>query len=305
MRFKKRLIDWIVFAGIKGLMIVAAIVPFRLAVATGGLLGRLAYYSVIKHREKTLKNLRIAFGSGGNENKIKAIAVKCFENLGRGICELVCLRWKGLDYIQNAITIEGEGYLKEALAQGRGLIAITAHLGNWELLGISMAQRGYQVSVIAAPLHNKRLGEVANAYRAHFNVETIIRGERSSARKIIRSLRENRILGVLLDQDVDSDGVYVDFFGKKAYTPSGITSLALRFDIPVLTIFIVREDEFRHRIIINKPQGLKKSGDMKSDILYNTVIFTDIIESYIRAYPGQWVWMHNRWRMARKARTDR
>lgn len=302
MRFKKRFLDWIVFSGLKTLIIVAAIFPYKLGVVTGGLLGRLAYHLLERHREKTLKNLRFAFGGEREEGEIAGIAAACFENLGRGVFELLCLRWRGLNSVQKTIAVEGEGLLKEALDFGKGLILITAHIGNWELLGILLAQKGYQLSVIAAPSHNKRLREITNTYRSHFNVETITRGERSSARKIIRSLRENRILGVLLDQDIDSEGVYVDFFGRRAYTPSGITSLALRFSIPVLMIFIVREGKYRHRIIINKPEGLRKSGDMKSDILHNTAIFTNIIESYVRAYPGQWVWMHNRWRMAGRAR---
>lgn len=299
MRFKKRLLDWTVIAGVKTLIVVSAIFPYRLGVAIGSLLGRLAYHLLKRHREKALKNLRFAFGPERDEGKIRGVAIDCFENLGRGVFELLCLRWRGLDNLQRSITIEGEWHLKEALDLGKGVIGITAHIGNWELLGILLAQKGYQVSVIAAPLHNKRLGEIADTYRSHFNIETITRGERSSARKIFRSLHENRILGLLLDQDIDGDGVYVDFFGKKAYTPSGVTSLALRFDIPVLITFIVREDKYRHRIIINKPEGLRKSKDMKSDILYNTTILTAIIESYVRAYPGQWVWMHDRWYRAR------
>lgn len=298
MRFKnkKRYLDGIVLAGLKTLMIAGAIVPYKMGVVIGGLTGRLAYYLLARHRKKTIENLRFAFKGEMDEEEIGSTATACFENLGRSLFELLCIRWSGLKNIQRSITVEGEGYLKEALNLGKGLILITAHIGNWELLGMLLAQMGYKLSVIAAPSKNIRLGEVTNAYRSRFNIETIIRGEHSSARKIIRSLRENRVLGVLLDQDIESDGVYVDFFGKKAYTPTGITSLALRFNIPVLMIFMVREEGYRHRIIIDKPEGLRRSGDTKPDILHNTAIFTGIIESFIRKYPGQWVWMHNRWR---------
>ncbi|MBI5746969.1 MAG: lysophospholipid acyltransferase family protein [Nitrospirae bacterium] len=296
MRFKKRFIDGIVLTGLKTLLIAGAIVPYKMGVVIGGLLGRLACYLLIRHKKKTIENLRFAFKGEMDEEEIGRTANACFENLGKSLFELLCIRWRGLKNIQKSITVEGEGYLKEALNLGKGLILITAHIGNWELLGMLLAQMGYKLSVIAAPAKNIRLGEMTNAYRSRFNIETIIRGERLSARKIIKSFRDNGMLGVLLDQDIESDGIYVDFFGKKAYTPTGITSLALRFNIPVLMIFMLREEGYRHRIIINKPEGLRRSGDTKSDILHNTAIFTGIIESFIRKYPGQWVWMHDRWR---------
>ncbi|HLF86969.1 MAG TPA: hypothetical protein VI584_07790, partial [Nitrospiria bacterium] len=236
MRFKnkKRYLDGIILAGFKIFILTGAIVPYKIGVVIGGLSGRLAYYLLIRHKKKTVNNLRLAFRGQMDEEEIENTAIACFENLGRCLFELLCLRWRGLKDIQKSITVEGEGYLREALDLGKGLILITAHIGNWELLGMLLAQMGYKLSVIAAPSKNTRLGEMTNAYRSRFNVETIIRGEQTSARKIIKSLRENRVLGILLDQDIKSDGVYVDFFGKKAYTPSGITSLALRFDIPVL-----------------------------------------------------------------------
>ncbi len=297
---KKRYIDGIVLVGLKTLILAGAIVPYKMGVVIGGLLGRLACYLLVRHKKKTIKNLRIAFKGEMDEDEIESTAIACFENLGRSLFELLCIRWRGLKDVQKFISVEGEGYLKEALNLGKGIILITAHIGNWELLGMLLAQigykLGYKLSVIAAPSKNIRLGEMTNAYRSRFNIETIIRGEQTSARKIIKSLRDNGMLAVLLDQDIKSDGIYVDFFGKKAYTPTGITSLALRFNIPVLMIFMVREEGYRHRIIINKPEGLRRSGDTKSDILHNTAIFTGIIESFIRKYPGQWVWMHDRWR---------
>jgi KDO2-lipid IV(A) lauroyltransferase len=293
---KKRYIDGIVLAGLKTLILAGAIVPYKMGVVIGGLTGRLAYYLLVRHKKKTIENLRLAFKGEMDEEEIENTATACFENLGISLFELLCIRWSGLKKIQKSITVEGEGYLREALKLGKGLILITAHIGNWELLGMLLAHMGYKLSVIAAPSKNIRLGEMTNAYRSRFNIETIIRGEHSSARKIIRSLRENRVLGILLDQDIKSAGIYVDFFGKKAYTPSGITSLALRFDIPVLMIFIVREERYRHRVIVIKPEGLRRGEDIKSDINHNTAIFTAIIESFIRKYPGQWVWMHDRWR---------
>lgn len=293
---KKRYIDGIVLVGLKTLILAGAIVPYKMGVVIGGLLGRLACYLLVRHKKKTIENLRLAFKGEMDEDEIGTTAIACFENLGRSLFELLCIRWRGLKNIQKSITVEGEGYLKEALKLGKGLILITAHIGNWELLGMHLAQMGYKLSVIAAPSKNIQLGEMTNAYRSRFNIETIIRGEHSSARKIIRSLRENRVLGILLDQDIKSDGIYVDFFGKKAYTPSGITSLALRFDIPVLMIFMVREERYRHRVVVIKPEGLRRGEDIKSDVIHNTAMFTAIIESFIRKYPGQWVWMHDRWR---------
>jgi KDO2-lipid IV(A) lauroyltransferase len=197
--------------------------------------------------------------------------------------------------IDRFVTLEGEVKLKKAFSLKKGIVFVTAHFGNWELMGATLAIKGYPTNVIAAPLYDSRLDQIMNRYRLIHGVETITRGEGRGARKILAALKNNQILGLLIDQDIDADGVFVDFFHQKAFTPSGAASLALKSGAAVILGFIHREADGRHKIIFEGPLDLIRSGNLKQDVYDNTALFTRAIEEKIREHPDQWVWMHNRW----------
>jgi KDO2-lipid IV(A) lauroyltransferase len=109
-------------------------------------------------------------------------------------------------------------------------------------------------------------------------------------------LRKKEILGLLIDQDTQTNGVFVNFFNKKAYTPGGAAQLALKSGATTLMCFVTRLPNNRHRITIEKPMTLTKTDDYQKDIEVNTARFTSRIEEHIKQYPDQWVWMHRRWK---------
>jgi KDO2-lipid IV(A) lauroyltransferase len=134
--------------------------------------------------------------------------------------------------------------------------------------------------------------------RAAHGIETLVRNRPGYLKRLIVMLRRGGVVGLLIDQDTKTDGVFVPFFHREAYTPTGAASLALRTGASVVVGFIVREGRDRHRIVIQGPLTLPRSGDADRDVRDQTARFTKMIEDQVRRTPEQWIWMHRRWRRA-------
>lgn len=296
MKWSKRLVRNILLFFLKGIGALTRLLPWHLAVHLGGFLGTLAFYALPRERQRSLEGLRVAFGAEKSDGALSAIAKKNFCNLGKGLIEILNLKSLKRKQLETLILVEGEEYLKAAEAAGKGTILITGHIGNWELMAAALSIRGYRLHVIATPLYDPRIDELVIKLRAGFNIETISRGTPSSSRKILHVLRSKEILGLLIDQDTKVDGVFVNFFNKKAHTPAGAAQLALKSGAATLMCFVTRLPGDRHRITIEKPMRLVKSGDKSKDIEANTAMFTSRIEEHVKQFPDQWVWMHRRWK---------
>jgi KDO2-lipid IV(A) lauroyltransferase len=296
MRTGQRMLRLAIVWAVALLQTLAALLPWRPGVALGGWLGGLAYSLLPGARRRALTHLAVAFPDGGGETHHRAIARRSFVNLGRSAFEVLMLSRRSHPPIERLCAVEGEERLKAALAAGRGVIFLTGHFGNWELMAALVTRRGYPASVVATPVYDPRLDRLLVDARARHGVHTISRGSPSAARHLLSGLRRNAILGMLIDQDTDVDGVFVPFFGRPAYTPSGPSALALKTGAAVIFGFILREGGSRHRLILQGPIELIRTGDPARDIRENTARFTREIEQWIRSHPDHWVWMHNRWK---------
>lgn len=296
MTWSKRFVRNFLLLLLKLLGIFTRLLPWRLGVHFGGLLGMLAFYLLKRERQRSHEGLKVAFGTEKSERDLRIIARTNFCNLGKGLIEILNLHTLSKEQLETYISLEGEEYLKAATESGKGIILITGHIGNWELMAAVLSMRGYRLHVIAAPLYDPRIDELIIRLRADFKVETISRGSPSASRKILSVLRSKEILGLLIDQDTRVDGVFVNFFNKKAHTPAGAAQLALRSGAATMMCFVTRLPGDRHRISIEKPMHLYRSGNKAQDIENNTAMFTARIEEHIKQYPEQWVWMHRRWR---------
>jgi KDO2-lipid IV(A) lauroyltransferase len=261
----------------------------------GAVLGRFIFRILPRERKKALNSLQTAFPEK-SENERLLIAQKSFENLGKSFFELIFYSKNPHLPLDDFITVEGLEHFDQVLLQGKGVIAVTAHVGNWELLGMYIARKGYPVTAVAREINNEGIDQLMIEFRQKNGTPTILRkNDLGTVKRIIQTLRDNRLLAVLIDQDARVPAVFVDFFGKPARTPSGPVSIAMSTGTPILIGFIVREKDDRHRIII-KPAPIKELGEKKENVLHNTWIITQMVEEIIRQYPDQWVWMHRRWR---------
>jgi KDO2-lipid IV(A) lauroyltransferase len=291
MIISKRFSHYSVFLLLRGAVWLTRPLPWRFGVALGGMIGLLFFYCSGRYRRRSYENLKIAFGA--NEMALQ-IVKKSFVHLGKTLIELLKISSIDPNEINKLVSWEGEEYLQDA--KQNGILLVTGHIGNWELMGAALALRGYRLHAIAAPLHNPYIDRWMIDFRSRFGVETVSRGTPSSSRRILDALKKKEMLALLIDQDTKkADGVFVDFFNKKAYTPTGAAQLALRSDATAVTAFITRLPDGRHQITVEKPLILSITGDRKQDVETNTALLTTRIEQHIRCHPDQWVWMHQRW----------
>lgn len=292
MRKTQKFIRWLIYIDLKILHFVILLLPFRLSVWLGGRLGTLAYYILHQARHIVLGNLTRCFPEK-KPRQIKEIAKEVFSNQGKNLFEVLSLSKIDLSNVRNIVTAGGLDNLTDAFEQKKGVLILGAHIGNWELLGVYLSLVGYPINVIARRIYDERLNKILVDIREAKGIRCILRDE--SSHQVLRCLRKNQSLGVLIDQDTKVQGVFVDFFNRLAYTPQGLATIALRSGAVVVPGFIVRESN-KHKIIIKERIKLKRSGNETQDIKDNTQEFTKIIESMIRSYPSQWVWMHERWK---------
>jgi Kdo2-lipid IVA lauroyltransferase/acyltransferase len=274
---------------------VVQVLPYAFSVKIGGYLGALGYYLIRRARRETLENLRASL-KGLDEDEIRRIGRRVFVNQGKNAFELFSFPKLRREDLDKLIEIENKKVFEEALARGKGVLIASAHCGNWEMMGAGLAHLGFPINVIAKKIYLEALNDILVGLRESKGVKVILRSASDSAREILRSLRHNEAIGILIDQDTAVSGVFVDFFSRPAWTPGGLAAIALKTGAGVILALDVRLPDDRHRITIKGPIEMIKSGDKDKDVLENTRIITGMIESHISQYPEQWVWMHKRWK---------
>ena len=241
-------------------------------------------------------SLRIAFGRELNADERNRIIRRNFENLGMAMIELMYLMAHP-DLIASFMSIEGEEHLKRSLAKGRGVILVSAHFGNFPLMLLWLAQRGYPMNAIIRPTRDAKVEAYFQKQRKKLGLNTIYSQPRKTCvDQTIRALRRNEVVFIPLDQNFGSKGgVYVDFFGQKAATATGPVVFARRTGADLLPIFVIRRGE-GHHIVVEPPFELETRSSDEETVGVNVARITRLIEQYIRRYPHEWGWMHRRWK---------
>jgi KDO2-lipid IV(A) lauroyltransferase len=278
----------------RSLAYVFYLLPLSVGLAVARIAGLAAYFAVSKYRRIALANLREAFGSEKTEAELRSIARGVFQNLAMVAVEMVRFPRINRSNIDDYVKIENAGIVDESFRAGRGTIVLTAHFGNWELLAMTLRVKGYPGVAIGRKIYFHKYDQFLNRLRRVHDVNVIDR--ENSPRSFLKILKENRILGILADQDVDSvDGVFVDFFGRPAFTPAGPVVLAKVTGAKLIPVYLIREG-LHHRFVVERPIELADTGDKERDLVTNTQAWSNVLESYIRKHPDQWVWIHRRWK---------
>lgn len=292
---RKRIKNWLLFRLITALISFLNFLPRSTAISLAGFLGRLAYLIIRDARKRTITNLSRAFGKKFDKKELRRLGSRIFANLGKNVADAVRLKKMSWEDVEKITEIEGLEHFDTAYKTGKGVIGVTGHIGNFELIAAYFSLRGYRMSVVGRELYDPRLDRLLLRNRESVGLENI----QSSAgvKPIMRALKAGRFLGVLADQDSSRvRGVFVNFFGKPARTPAGPGLLSYKTGSPIIPMAILRKGRDRYKIIVKPKVELGFSGDREKDLIDVTQAYTRVLESIIREYPAQWLWMHDRWK---------
>jgi Kdo2-lipid IVA lauroyltransferase/acyltransferase len=261
-----------------------------------GFLGKVAYVFAAKSRARTRRNLKLAFGNEKAPGEIEKISRDVYVMLGKNVGDI--LRHAGvstLGDLEKFVVMKGFQNFEAANAKGKGVVFVACHMGAFELQITSMALRGLNFMVIGTPLKDKRLNDLMWKHRNRNGTNAVERDKATFP--MLKVLKSGGSVALLIDQDTKKvKSTFVNFFGMPASTPIGAALLALKTGAAVLPAFSHLGEDGKQHIEILSEIPLRNTGDEESDIMFNTQVYTDIIEARIRKYPSQWVWMHERWK---------
>lgn len=273
-----------------------AVLPLKISLKLGEILGILFFYFWRSRRKIAVENIQGAITRGAITTSIPAPSIikQNFKNLGKSVAEIIKVHYGFGDGIIRDIKISGEENLEKALQKQAGVIMITGHCGNWELIGLPIAATLTKMNVVVRKINNPYLDRMIVSTREKYGNKMIYKD--GALKKILGALKKNEAVGLLIDQSVVStEGVITDFLGKKAYTLKTPAIIARKTGSPVLTGFI-RRTENGHSLEIGKEIELDKSEDHDTAVFNDTVKFNTFIEDYIRQNPTEWLWIHRRWK---------
>ncbi|MFA4983957.1 MAG: lysophospholipid acyltransferase family protein [Candidatus Omnitrophota bacterium] len=270
----------------------ALALPIRKAYALAVLFSDLHYFFAWHDRRVTLQNLRAIFPQKSN-GEIRRIRKEIFRNFAKYLVDF--FRFSEIDraYIENNVRIENVRYIEEGLSRGKGVITLTAHMGNWELGGAALALSGYPFAAVALPHKDKKVNSFFNYQRQIKGVKVIPVGK--AVRNCLEVLRQNSVLALLGDRNFNEKGIEVDFFGKPTLLPAGPAALSLKTDAALVPGFMLRNPDDSFTLRFEKPIEFKESGDRESDIRALVYSYKTVIENYILRYPGQWSMFRRFW----------
>ncbi len=312
------------------LSIPLAVLPFKLSMKAGELLGLLVFYLWGSRRRIAIENIKesgvrsqesnpLEFshnlfgklipphpplekggrgdfkgGRGGINYSAEGIARETFKNLGKSVVEIIKIYYGFGEKIISSVDIEGIENFNHAKSKGKGILFITGHCGNWELMAIVFGFKINNSSVVARAQNNPYMNRIIEKVRAKYGNRIIYK--KDALKGILSLLKKNGCVGILIDQAVIPDeGYVIDFLGRGAWTTKMPALITRKTNAAVLPVFIHRTNG-GHRIKIFPEVELSKNGDMESAVMADIKNFSHFIEEYIRAHPSEWLWIHRRWK---------
>ena len=295
MKFARYLLEYLVA---RALLAILALLPLSFArrVAVAG--SRVLFACLPRLRRIGLRNLELAF-SDLSPTERRQLLEQSFENFGRIIADFAHFpRSTPTDLaarVESSLPQAWEARYRAAKLAGRGVIFVTPHLGNWEMLALAMSAIFEPIAYLARPLDNPLLDRYTSRVRSRFGNRPI--NKRDSVLQGLAILDGGGNLGLLADVNtLQRDGVFVPFFGHLACTTRSVAMLALRTDALIVPVCCVWNTN-RYRILVGEPvEAVRSASYAKKNIIDTTALYTAEIEKFIRDYPGQWIWIHRRWK---------
>ncbi|MFA5410566.1 MAG: ELM1/GtrOC1 family putative glycosyltransferase [Candidatus Omnitrophota bacterium] len=294
---KNSVVDYWGYAALKVVGPLIRLLPLGFSLFLGRVIGSLFYYFDLKHKAVAYANIKKALGGKLSARQLSRLSKEFYENFGQSIIEIFLIPKIDKKYINKYISIEGRPYVDEAFKRGKGIIFTGMHAGSWELSSIISANLGYPFSLFVRGQRYPRLEKLLNAYRQERGCKIIQR--ENQARALIQVLKNNEAFGMTVDQGGRA-GTLVKFFGQDASMPTGAIRLALKYDAVILPVFYTRRNGPYHKLIVEPPLELKRTGDAEKDIRDNLQSLVAIFEKLILRYPKDYLWTYKIWKYAKE-----
>ncbi len=273
--------------------LLARLLPLRWLQAIGNGMGSLLYLMLRPRREIGMANLQRVFGDRYDRRECARIIRSSMQSMAKTMLELLKAGSMSDEEVERFVQVRDGQYLRQAVERGKGVIVITGHFGNWELLAATIGRLGYDLSVIARDANDQHTANIINRAREGAVAEIL---PREGVRTMLRVLREGNILGILPDQHTERGGLWLPFMGHLACTAPGPATLAQRTGALVVPGFARRTEDDRLDVYFLPPIEVPDTGDRQEDIRLGTQMVNDALGEQIMAHPEQWIWMHRRWR---------
>lgn len=264
--------------------------PLRLGLARA--LAFIAFRIVRIRAELVERQIAESFPSR-NPAWVRRTAMRAYTHLGREAMAMLRMGRLSAEQVRAATDIEGWEAFQSAAARGAGIVVVTGHLGNWELGGAAVAARGLPIDVVAQRQSNPLFDRAINQVRERLGMRVIDR--REASRRVLRSLREGRVVAFVADQDAKRSGAFVPFLGRPASTHRGPGLFAARSGAPMFVATSTRTSEGRYRVRFEEIDA-QREGDVEDVVQRLTAAFTALLEREVRRAPDQYFWLHKRWK---------
>jgi KDO2-lipid IV(A) lauroyltransferase len=259
-------------------------------------LASLGFYLFRGFRTRSIRNVGLALGEKLNKSQVEEIARKSLQNFFHDFVEIVIALVTSAEDLRSEIPMEGRENLDAALAKGRGVIALGAHLGNFFLAGTRLATENYPTYVLINQPRNGQFARFMDEYRLKVWQKTIhARPRREALRELNQVLRRNQLAVVIADEYRRNNGIHVPLFGRSVLARRGPATLALRTGAAVVPVYMIHHQNHRLKMIVEPELDLIINDRGKSAIRENTLRITQWLERTVRAYPEQWNWMNIHW----------
>jgi len=287
--------EWLEYAAVWCILKGLGVLPRAMARSLAAGIARILFSLRPKLRKTAEVNLKIAFPDWSDTQRRGTIR-GMVRHLGWMAADFARFPRYSKENIEQLVVLDGHENFLEGQRRGKGVLYLTGHIGAWELSSFAHALYGYPLHYMARPVDNKKVNELVNGYRCLSGNRPIFKNE--SARLMLKILKEAGTIGILADQNTMPDeAVFVDFFGKKASTTTGIARVALHTGAAVVPGYAVWDVNLgKYRLRFEPPVELVRTDDTERDVFENTQRFTKVLEEIIRKYPEQWVWVHGRWK---------
>jgi len=265
----------------------------RVVLFLGARAGDFIFYCVPIRKKIMLSQLRQAF-SEKSDKEILTIARDAYRNLAMNAFEHLCLPYLSKEALLDIVDLENEELLEKAFARKKGIIFVGGHFGNWEYMGGAVSSKGYPVGYVVANIGNPHIDRMVNEHRKKAGIDILEKG--MSMRGIIKTLRSNGSLAMLMDQDAGQTGTFVHYFGRLCSAPKGPALFALRTGAALLYVSSARQKDGRLKAVFQEIAVDYDAGPTEENVHTLMQRSTAMLEASVREYPGQWFWMHRRWK---------